>query len=296
MTKTIIVDMKTIEKMRYFYSSSMVNTPPHAMFSAKCNGVTITVYNSKKVLFQGENALYESSIWSKQEVEETQSLGYYANCIGSDEVGKGDYFGPLIVCATYVDESTIKFCENLNIKDSKKITDSEILNLGKILSKKVTFSLLKIDNMLYNNLWKQGLNVNEVLAKTHNKAILNLIKKINLSPIAIIDEFASLKNFKKYLINDHIYENIKLETKAEGKYLAVAISSILARYQFLNDIKEMSHVIGKKVPLGASAKVDQFAAELLTNMSEDEFKNYVKYSFKTTDKVKLIIKEKNNVN
>jgi ribonuclease HIII len=155
----------------------------------------------------------------------------------------------------------------------------------------VCFSLLKVDNVLYNTLKEQGLNVNEILAKTHNKAILNLVKKLNQEPKAIVDEFASRKNYLKYLSNDDVYPHTTLVPKAEDKYLAVAISSILARYQFLNDIDVMSKKLGKKVLLGASSKVDQLAADLYLELGKDEFKNYVKISFKNTEKVLKLVTE-----
>jgi ribonuclease HIII len=290
MGKTIVVTTNTLEKMKQFYKSDFVKTPPYAIFSAKSNQTTITAYNSMKVVFQGENADYEASIWTNEAFTKPTS-NYHEHIIGSDEVGKGDYFGPLIVCASFVDQDIIELAKGLGIKDSKKMTDSDILKIGEILSKKVCFSLLKVDNVLYNTLKEQGLNVNEILAKTHNKAILNLVKKLNQEPKAIVDEFASRKNYLKYLSNDDVYPHTTLVPKAEDKYLAVAISSILARYQFLNDIDVMSKKLGKKVLLGASSKVDQLAADLYLELGKDEFKNYVKISFKNTEKVLKLVTE-----
>jgi len=283
--------------MKTFYSDDMVKTPQHALFSAKSNKTTITAYKSMKVLFQGENAEYEASIWQgiipekKTKQAPKSNEDYYSFVIGSDEVGKGDYFGPLIVCASYVDQDIIDLAQNLKILDSKKMTDDDIRKVGKKLAEKVCFSLLKVDNLLYNNLKAQGLNVNEILAKTHNKAIDNLTKKINKTPVAIVDEFASMKNYQRYLINDQVYANTKLVQKAEDKYLAVAISSILARYQFLNDIDAMSEALGEKILLGASSKVDQLAAKLYQKLEINEYKKYVKYSFKNTEKVLKLITE-----
>ncbi len=290
MTKTIIVDQKTIEKMMRFYKDDFVKTPPHAIFQAKTNKTVITVYKSKKALFQGENALYEASIWTNEVIEKSEN-DYLEFIIGSDEVGKGDYFGPLIVCASYVDEEVVELAKNLKIMDSKKMSDQEIIKAGKILSKKVCFSLLKVDNILYNNLKDQGLNVNEILAKTHNKAIKNLSLKLKQTPKAVVDEFASRKNYLRYLKNDEIYPDTNLVQKAEDKYLAVAISSILARYQFLIDIDIMSKKLNRKVLLGASNKVDLLAAEILKQIGLEEYKKYVKYSFKNTEKVSKLIME-----
>ena len=41
--------------------------------------------------------------------------------IGTDESGKGDFFGPLVIAGVLVDEKNAQHFLNLGIKDSKKL-------------------------------------------------------------------------------------------------------------------------------------------------------------------------------
>src|SRR5687768_12067331 len=45
--------------------------------------------------------------------------------IGSDESGKGDYFGPLVACAVWVDERTLGLLDALGVRDSKALSDAQ---------------------------------------------------------------------------------------------------------------------------------------------------------------------------
>ena len=143
--KTIVfkVSDNIKEKMIDYYKDMVTGKPPYSIFQVKDYDCVTTLYESGKVMFQGIGADIEASYWTEQEriinnrliddeIKEKEKKDddktyYYYDAIGSDEVGTGDYFGPIIVTATLVNKETRKFLEELKIMDSKKMTDDKIL-------------------------------------------------------------------------------------------------------------------------------------------------------------------------
>ncbi len=309
-TITISVTDEKIEKMKYFYQEFIrdVNNP-YLIFSAKVDGCTINLYTSKKCTFQGDNAIDEALIW--QDVDENEDISplikeeeinfikplvknneewqVLCNHIGSDEVGTGDFFGPIIVCACYVKETDISLLKSLKVTDSKKINDEKIREIGKILIEKLTFSCLVCDNLTYNKQIEKGLNMNEIKAILHNRALLNVIKKANLiKPRIIMDEFANAKNYYNYLKNrkDPIVENIEFKTKGETYAPAIACASIIARYRFLEKYDEYSSLykLGE-IPKGASQLVDIFGQLFVKTYGIEKLQEVAKMNFKNVEKI-----------
>ena len=174
MANTVItVTKETILKMKSYYLNSLLpKTPPGAVFSAKMNGMTITAYNSGKVLFQGAVSDTEVQKWSsgptsaaspqKKSPIKKRSVSDHIyrpphtinelSIIGTDEAGTGDYFGPITVAAAYVSKEHIRELENMGIRDSKTIRDPQILVLGKKITAMIPYSLLVLKNEKYNYL------------------------------------------------------------------------------------------------------------------------------------------------
>ena len=155
------------KKMVEFYKPLFKEkTPPYAVFQAQNADVVVTLYESGKVMFQGISADIESSIWidqerhlnnriinldkDKKEKKETKKTFYNISTIGSDEVGTGDYFGPIVVCATYVSKDMIPFLTDLGVRDSKKLTDEKIKEIAPTIIKEIPYSLYILDNKTYN--------------------------------------------------------------------------------------------------------------------------------------------------
>ena len=255
---SITVDDETLKKIIYFYKDDEVeNKNPHALFVAKSNDTTITVYKSKKVLFQGKNAETEARIF--QAIPEKKTSANARNLkssfpvldpltsIGSDEVGTGDYFGPVVVCAAYIDQKILDAIKQLKVGDSKAFTDNEIIAVAPKLFQIVPYSLLVVRNEKYNEMVEKGMNLNQMKAVLHQQAIQTLQKKINKNVPFIIDQFCSEENFIKYTDDPQFIKQAIFTTKAESKYLSVACASIMARYQFLQVMDELSHEVGMKL-------------------------------------------------
>lgn len=265
-----------IKELYAVIKDTEVKTPDYALWQCKEENCVITAYKSGKVVFQGKDAYIFASKYIKDTNEPYPQAG-------SDEVGTGDYFGPVCVCASYITKDDISLLDELNIKDSKAIKDNYILEIGPKLLRTIPHSLVIVDNKKYNEV-HTSLNMNEIKAKLHNQAFINLNKKIKLPDNIIIDQFTPEKKYYEYISDQKtIIRNITFETKAENKYHSVAVSSIIARYSFLKKMEELEKKYNMKFIKGASSKVDECAKEFVNKYGYDELENVAKIHFKNTE-------------
>ena len=286
---TIQMNEEQITKVMEFYQPFKVDLENnHIKAFYKTEACAITVYSSLKVVFQGEKAEYESSIWKSVNGDSYENEWRYAiSHAGSDEVGTGDFFGPITVVATYIKKEDIKWINELGIKDSKKMSDEQILAIVPKILKNVTYSLLTLDNVLYNKLVKRGFNMNKIKAYLHNKALLNLEAKCQkYISLFVVDQFTPEKNYYEYLKDEaKVVKRIEFVTKGESASPAVALSSILARYAFLRKMDQLREACGYNLPLGAGGKVDEMARKILKEKGMDFLLNITKSNFKNYEKI-----------
>jgi ribonuclease HIII len=209
--------------------------------------------------------------------------------IGNDESGKGDFFGSLVVASIYVDADSVIQLKELGVKDSKKLSDSKILEIApQIRSQfKKYFSIIEISpekyNNLYNQIIKENKNLNDLLAWGHAKALEELLKKVDCK-IAIIDKFADESIILSKLQEKGKDLKIIQMHKAEVN-IAVATASILARERFIQKLSQLSHQYQVELPKGASQEVVKLAKLLIERYGEDVLKKVAKLHFKTTQEV-----------
>ena len=191
--------------------------PPYSVFQAEEGGTIITLYESGKVMFQGISADIDANMWKdleshynnrdidselkKKEEKEDDKTYYYYDAIGSDEVGTGDYFGPIIVTATLVDKSTRKLLEDLKIMDSKKMTDDKIRRCAPILMNKLPYVTFTLSNTKYNEMSSKGFNMNKIKAILHNRVLFELSNKGIPYHKIIVDQFTTPRSYFSYLDN-----------------------------------------------------------------------------------------------
>ena len=262
------------------------------MFFAKKEGLTVSIFDNKKgqqfkALCTGEYALIEAKKWDKNasEVKKEKKTINKSNwlClddqIGSDEVGTGDFVGPIVVCAAYVKQSDIPMLKQIGVDDSKRLKDEDILRVGKTLLENIDYSILRLENEKYNSLIDEGKNINEIKAIMHNKALLNMKNKHHVKNI-FVDEFVGEEKYYDYLVKqDEILKGITFKTKGETYYPSVAAASIIARYIFLKTMDELKEKYGVEIPFGASKKVDAFVKNIYKIYGENEAKKIVKKNF-----------------
>jgi ribonuclease HIII len=282
-----------LEKIRNHYASDITgHLPAGALFVAKRSGCTITAYRSGKVLFQGKAAEEEAAKWMKEsdqrEAPVSQPRLTVASAIGSDEVGTGDYFGPVVVVAAYVDKKQIETIGAMGVKDSKQLTDEAIGRLAPTLMDHVAHQTVILANSKYNDWQRCGMPQTKIKAVLHNKAIGKLVEQ--LSPIKpeaiIIDQFIERDLYFRYLASETnvIRDRVYCYPKAEEMHIAVAAASIIARYVFLQEMKRLSKEVGMTLPKGAGAQVDQAAAMLIRKHGPAILEMCAKLHFANTKK------------
>lgn len=259
-------------------------------------GSDLVVRNSKYGEFVGcSNYPKCDYIKGKKSKEKTKitidNTDYYnITSIGSDEVGTGDFFGPIVVCATYVKKEDIKFLEDLKVKDSKKMMDEKILNIVPKIMEKIDYEVVVFDNKKFNELTKKGINMNAIKAIMHNMAFTKLVERHDNYNHVVLDQFCSSKNYFSYLKDqDNVFKNINFMTKAEDKNMAVACGALISRYTFLTHLDKMGEKYDTFFPKGASNLVDEFGRDFVKRYGFDELEKVAKINFKNVEKIKNML-------
>ena len=250
---TISVNESELEKLNRVYQYHQIeDSNPYLLFHAQHNGIEILAYKTGKVLLQGKEVTHELVSIKKHLNREDYAA------IGSDEVGTGDVFGPIVVCSAYVSVQDISYLESLNVRDSKNMTDKMIQLIAPKIAKRIVHSLLILPPKKYNELVEQGYNLNKMKALLHNQAIIKTSSKTEENTPVILDQFCTPQLYFNYIKDETlIYRDIEFHTKAEQVHLSVAAASIIARYAFLVKMQEYSTKIGFELLKGASKEVDE---------------------------------------
>lgn len=297
MNIVIKVNEETKQKMIEYYKDKVRDKKiPYAIFQAQEEDTVITLYESGKAMFQGTSADVDAAMWGtvldntkeKQEEQKKKDQKYH-NCssAGSDEVGTGDYFGPIVVTAAYVKKEDVEKLEKLGVGDSKKITDDKIKKITPELIKIVKYRSMILTNKEYNEKYTKDINMNKIKAILHNKVLYQLMteEKPNIDYI-VVDEFARENRYYEYLNGiPNIQRNITFMTKAEDKNLAVAAASIISRYIFLKEFDKLSDSIHIPLPKGAGRDVDEIGEEIVEKYGEEKLQDIAKVNFKNTDRI-----------
>lgn len=312
MTITLKVSDNTKKKMiEYFEDKKREKTPQYAVFQADEADTVVTLYESGKAVFQGISADIDANMWKeveshlnpnkkiditnsenkkKKEEAKKDPKVYYCNSIGSDEVGTGDYFGPIVVTASFVSKENIPFLEELGVRDSKKLTDEKILEIVPKLIKVIPYESIILSNKEYNEKYSHNINMNKIKAIMHNK-VLSKVKSKNFNyDYIVVDQFAQPYVYFNYLKEStNVVRNITFITKAEDKCLSVACSSIISRYIFLKEFDKLSKNLNLLLLKGASGKVDEIGVKIINKYGFDKLNEIAKLNFKNTEKIKELI-------
>ncbi|TCN24491.1 ribonuclease HIII [Mesobacillus foraminis] len=297
----LTTSLSEIKKMEAHYSPFLSpKVPAGGVFAAKTPGCAITAYKSGKVLFQGRDGESEAAKWGqpsssagpspKQQPISAKLPAQISSMsiIGSDEVGTGDYFGPITVVAAYVKKQDLELLKELGVQDSKNLKDDKIIAIAKQLVEFVPYSLLTLHNQKYNQMQGSGMSQGKLKALLHNQAIGHVLNKIAPEkPEAIlIDQFAKEEIYYSHLKGKQniIRDNVYFSTKAEGIHLAVAAASMIARYAFVKHFEKLGEKAGFTLPKGAGSQVDLAAARLIKSKGTECLPEFVKLHFANTDK------------
>ena len=306
---------------------------PYSLYSIEGDHFNATLYEKekhgkRKLCVQGSGAqdFIEFQLEPKGIVP--VELGYenvlhpelFSAHAGSDESGKGDYFGPLVVCCAYTDERLSEEMQKLGVKDCKQMTDKAVLTAGAALRKLLGptgYAVVKLGPAAYNRLYAKIKNINRMLAWAHGTAIEELLEKRPGCDRVVVDQFAPTETtILRALKARGKKAKVEQRHKAESD-IAVAAASVIARELFIRSIMEMeqscaslasgqetaSPSAGTKngeansrslqgkdekfhIPMGSSdPRVRELAEEMVRKNGPTWLMNHCKAHFQTTDKV-----------
>ena len=232
-----------------------------------------------------ENTLFENELLENSMTEMNSDDGIESDEVtsglvaGSDESGKGDYFGPLVVVAFVCGDRDIPRLKKYGVKDSKLLSDEKIIQLGEkiFLDFKGRYQYIVLKPEKYNELYekfsthKPGLN--EMLAWLHSCAISDLYSRHRFDKV-IIDKFAN-EQLISYYVSKKCDVKMQIMTKAESN-ISVAVASILARYLYIKKMEELSENYSVKLLKGASQQVK----ELRDSIPQEQLPFLIKMHFK----------------
>lgn len=276
-----------------------ISDAPHAFWKAKKTGLSLAAYKSGKLTIQGKETQDFVLFTLEPEVTGIPLLGYAESDdkhepaadipfphIGMDESGKGDFFGPLVIAAVYVDEKMSKKLTDAGVKDSKLIKNDKLVppiaeKIRKIVDG--NFSVVPIGPEAYNRLYEKIGNLNKLLAWGHARVLENVLEKVPECKLALADKFG-----KEALIENALLakgQKIELHQRTKGESdIAVAAASILARDEFIRRINQLGVSIDTVLPKGASLKVEEKVKEIIDEYGIDKLSFLGKTHFKTIAK------------
>ena len=286
-TKVIRVDNDTKKLMNEFYKDMKRDkTPPYAVFQADTGDTIVTLYESGKAMFQGVSADIEAGMWESIR-KDKDNIDYFMDTkdtkikkedqvdipsdiasVGSDEVGTGDYFGPIVVTASFVSKDNIPFLNELGVRDSKKLSDEQILKIVPKIIKKIPYKTIMLSNKEYNDNYGKDMNMNKIKAVLHNKVLTEMVKDNDYDYI-VVDQFEPEKSYYNHLSDvPNPLKGITFITKAEDKCLSVAVSSLISRYIFIKEMDKLGDKYGIFLPKGANYYVEDVGIKLVNKYGE----------------------------
>jgi ribonuclease HIII len=275
------------------------------------SAATLVLYNSGKLVIQGSAPAHDdaraalapllgdlqgsemlTAAPAAERVRERRAQAVNEPWIGTDESGKGDYFGPLVSAAVYVDPELAARVTELGAQDSKRLSDRQINTLAPKLRAllegryKVTVIAPARYNSLYTEMRREGKNLNSLLAWGHYRSVLDLLNQGARPAYLIVDQFADVAYIEQRLAGEAQRHDVEILQfpKAEADP-AVAAASILAREAFVAWLDRESKEVGLQLPKGAGPSVIETARQIVARDGQTGLQKLAKVSFKTTEKV-----------
>ncbi len=274
--KIDVFDEKKVLDLLKNFGSSVDNANEYVKWSFKGSAWTAIMYTSGKLVVQTSDLEIEEKLNTLFSVDSE-----FKPHIGSDEVGKGDYFGPLVVCACFVEKKDLKKLEDFGVGDSKGLSDSKIWEVGKELESFLKYEVRVVSPKEYASLNEEYGNVSIVLSKLHIDVVKKLYSRAKEAHFVVIDQFSKNKGRLEKEFDLDI--PLKQYHKAESD-IAVACGSILARYFFLLEFEKMKEKYDVKFPLGATHVID-FGKKFYKKYGMEGLEDVAKVSFRTTKKI-----------
>ncbi len=255
----------------------------YAFWRAANKESSLTLYKNGKLLIQGKQIEKIINYLIDKNFIALKRNSDFSEWIGTDESGKGDYFGPLVIAGVLVKNESKSGLLKLGARDSKDLSDNRIKELAEKIKNLCLYSIVVINPLKYNQLLERMRNLNRLLAWGHSRAIENILEKESCE-YAISDQFGD----ERYILNALLKKGKKIELEQRHRAeedIAVAAASILARAEFVKRIEELSQNYEINLPKGASDKVIETGKEFVAKYGKEKLKEVAKVHFKTSLKI-----------
>lgn len=260
---------------------------PHAEFSVKGEGVVATLYASGKLVVQGEDpAIFvdrfvggDAALVHRERAPAEAPDDDDRLTVGSDECGKGDFFGPLVVAAVRLDDRQARGVRDAGVRDSKTVSDESALRLGGALRGTVPHAIARLDPEEYNRMHQRPGQLNAMLADLHARAIRGVHRP---GVRVVIDQFGPESLMRERLAG----LDIALEQRPRAEVVpAVAAASLIAREEFLMALRDLSERYAVDLHKGAGEPADRAARRFVELHGRDALVHVAKVHFKNTARV-----------
>lgn len=202
--------------------------------------------------------------------------------IGTDESGKGDYFGDLVVAGIYLNAASEPLAQSLGVRDSKKLTDAKAKVIAKGIEAAFPYEIVRISPATYNDLYEKMGNLNSLLAWAHARVIENLLPRTD-AELIVSDQFGNAAVLENALMRSG--RTVRLLQIVRGERdLAVAAASIIARATFLRRLDVLSQEVGFQLPKGAGNTIP-IGKELYAKGGLPLLRHVAKLHFATTQQI-----------
>jgi ribonuclease HIII len=262
--------------------------PAHAAWSARLPTVRAVYYASGKLVLQGKHAAQAA----EELLGEAPHPPYMKHApkvptVGSDEAGKGDFLGPLVVAAALVRPGQEGLLEEYGVRDSKTMGDREAASVAALIRQTLPHAVVSIPPPRYNELHREmGANLNRLLAWAHARAIEDVLAKPEAAGALalVVDQFAKGRVLPDALLPRARALTLEMRPRAED-HPAVAAASVLARDAFLSGLRRLGDEIGVPLGKGAGPPADQSARRVLAKGGRALLARVAKMHFKNAAKV-----------
>jgi len=215
-------------------------TSRHEAVRGRLRGKTVIIYRSGSVVYD-ETLKEVKSILEEILYEHYKREG---TVVGSDEAGKGEALGPLVVAATALTPRQAAHLKSIGIADSKLIPETRIRILAREIKRaSLGYSVLIIAPFRLNQMFmrkREYGNLNDILARAHRQVLERVVSKIAEKPSQIVvDKFDSSRSGERIRLIQDAFPGLKVQAVEKGEvFPAVAAASILARNSYLKWIRK----------------------------------------------------------
>lgn len=290
-TVTAKLDRARAEQVRAAMADGgwTIDAPPaHALWAARLEHVRAVYYASGKLVLQGRDSAAAAEEYLGGVPRPAAAVRTFAvPSVGSDEAGKGDFLGPLVVAAAFVKPGQGALLAEYGVRDSKSMGDREAASVAALVKQTVPWAVVSIPPPRYNELHKEmGANLNRLLAWAHARALEDVLAKPEAAGAAavVVDQFAKGPVLPSALLPRARALPLEMRPRAED-HPAVAAASVLARDAFLEGLRRLGVEIGVPLAKGAGPPADQAARRVLAKGGRALLARVAKMHFKNAAKV-----------